>query len=94
MPLSTNSNDFKSSGDVNPPISIGPASISMASTSPSNHPFESLHSQGAESMLFSGSDNSHQYLELPKLDGLNNLHSNLDAVADDEGGPNYSKITF
>jgi hypothetical protein len=30
-------------------------------------------------MLFSGSDD--MYLELPKLDGLDNLRSNLDAVA-------------
>jgi hypothetical protein len=76
-------------------ISTGLDPNSINSLSSSDDPFfESAHPQGAEGMLFSGSDSSNQYPELPKLDGLDNLCSDLDAAAVDEGGSNYPKITF
>jgi hypothetical protein len=95
MTLSPNGGDLNSGGDADPLISAGLASNPITRTHSSNDPFlESLHPQEAESILFSGSEGLHQYPELPKLDGLDNLHSNLDSFAVDEGDPRYPKITF
>ena len=95
MPLPHSENNFKSGGDADPSISVGPASNSITPTSPSDDRVcRELKACNSRVVTIHTNINSYQYTESPKLDGLDNLHSNLDAVAGDERGSNYPKITF